>query len=1142
MNFREIPAQGYTLKLRPADEEIPVFNKAEVVFISESEHFVNMWDLLVVITGIEKPVLLRAETLDDKNAEQFRLDYSTGLTFAAELEPTGDGELLLSIVFFRRQKVFIEKIDIAIDDVIKEKIIKKLQSKKHKTVTEDKFFDWLKEEFTYRQFSGKDLFFAYTYAQTEAEHEQQVRLASSSKQETEEVQTPEKANLETAFMLVGRNYEASIVKKSIGQGREVFALSKFRSRRKGNAAYVKPAEGEIGFQDHTRAEVCHANALLLSEAMASKVDYLSTWKRFGELEGDISLAKARLFGVIHYADPRQNRDVVDSTTVKIVDVLLPDADHLLRTAGDTISLRLVQQEPQYLHDNKITFAQYRETMKKASAPEAGVEDFQILSYDSFHRELTLKTQRKLPAKGCLVLSLFGEAIQTVRRDSAWHKIINSECPNPNMGLILEDGVEVKSIPSVQKRKLSSYVQHKVFAHPPTSAQENAIYVALNTPDIALIQGPPGTGKTTVVAAIVERLNELSSSSGPHRILLTGFQHVAVENMISRISLNGIPVPKVGLARGQAEEEANTLKEELDKWISKLVDQLKGRYVKNELPALSEIQKVGISYLLDPNEEAGRQLVHLIFTYAQTKRDTALVKSAQLILDEMLGQKQLTEQNDHLKYVRRLRVTELGFLDDGADRAAELLAEIPGLLTSEEKTLLNKASFWTSNKGVPPWLNELVALKQRLLLTLTQPPIFSYARSKDAIAKLFEKFLKRSEAYQDSMSIEAKKAEAVASFLAQIDDNPKVLSDALATYSFAIGATCQQSVNKRLMADIGNDLGSDFAYDYVIVDEAARVSPRDLLIVFSQGRRVILVGDHRQLPHIVDEMAAEMFERDMTSARQEEWLKRSLFEYLFTERLLQIEVGDGVRRRVTLDTQFRMHPVLGDFISRNFYERFNPSEKILSGLPARYFAHELPGVENLPAVWIDVPNSLGETQRIRTSYTRRAECKAIKQILQKWMHSEAGKTLTFGVIAFYSKQVEMLQEELNNCGLPPRLEIGSVDAFQGKEYDVVLLSVVRSDRTPAPWNPESDDENESQGRRHYGHLCLYNRLNVAMSRQKRLLAVVGDSALVKTELARSQIPGLADFYRTVCQEGVVLNSLGQRQNADVSCELARKTEA
>lgn len=140
MNFREIPAQGYTLKLRPADEEIPVFNKAQVVFISESEHFVNMWDLLVVITGKEKPVLLRAETLDDKNAEQFRLDYSTGLTFAAELEPTGDGELLLSIAFFRRQKVFIEKIDIAIDDVIKEKIIKNYSRKSTRLSLRTSFF------------------------------------------------------------------------------------------------------------------------------------------------------------------------------------------------------------------------------------------------------------------------------------------------------------------------------------------------------------------------------------------------------------------------------------------------------------------------------------------------------------------------------------------------------------------------------------------------------------------------------------------------------------------------------------------------------------------------------------------------------------------------------------------------------------------------------------------------------------------------------------------------------------------------------------------------------------------------------------------------------------------------------------------
>jgi len=62
---------------------------------------------------------------------------------------------------------------------------------------------------------------------------------------------------------------------------------------------------------------------------------------------------------------------------------------------------------------------------------------------------------------------------------------------------------------------------------------------LNTPDIALVQGPPGTGKTTVVTAILERLNEEYDKTKSIRgqILVSGFQHDAVENIVARLSVS-----------------------------------------------------------------------------------------------------------------------------------------------------------------------------------------------------------------------------------------------------------------------------------------------------------------------------------------------------------------------------------------------------------------------------------------------------------------------------------------------------------------------------------------------------------------------------------------------------------------------------
>ena len=68
-----------------------------------------------------------------------------------------------------------------------------------------------------------------------------------------------------------------------------------------------------------------------------------------------------------------------------------------------------------------------------------------------------------------------------------------------------------NIDTVRKKinPLSPFVKSKIFTHDPTSTQVKAIDIALNTPDIAIIQGPPGTGKTTVITAIIERLNEIA---------------------------------------------------------------------------------------------------------------------------------------------------------------------------------------------------------------------------------------------------------------------------------------------------------------------------------------------------------------------------------------------------------------------------------------------------------------------------------------------------------------------------------------------------------------------------------------------------------------------------------------------------------
>ena len=133
-------------------------------------------------------------------------------------------------------------------------------------------------------------------------------------------------------------------------------------------------------------------------------------------------------------------------------------------------------------------------------------------------------------------------------------------------------------------------------------------------------------------------------------------------------------------------------------------------------------------------------------------------------------------------------------------------------------------------------------------------------------------------------------------------------------------------------------------------------------------------------------------------------------------------------------------------------------------------------------------------------------------------------LSVGVISFYRGQVDLILESLVDQGIAERvdgdinikteyralasggtrLRVGSVDAFQGLEFDVVLLSLVRTGM------PDIDPDNDDSLTRAYGFLRLDNRLNVAMSRQHRLLIVVGEYAFAKHVATAKAVPALAAF--------------------------------
>jgi superfamily I DNA and/or RNA helicase len=316
-----------------------------------------------------------------------------------------------------------------------------------------------------------------------------------------------------------------------------------------------------------------------------------------------------------------------------------------------------------------------------------------------------------------------------------------------------------------------------------------------------------------------------------------------------------------------------------------------------------------------------------------------------------------------------------------------------------------------------------------------------------------------------------------------------------------------------------------------VDEAARANPLDLLIPMSIAkRRIILVGDQRQLPHLLEpEVERSLMREGTLQEHQQKALKESLFGRLFA-RMKELEKVDGIKRTVTLDTQYRMHPELAKFVSQQFYAPYK--EEFQSVRSAEGFAHRVPGFEGKFAAWYDVPIGEG-AEKSGQSKSRPNEARQVASLTKDILVQ--CPELSVGVITFYSEQVRTLWTEFSKFGLSERqteenqrsawqikeqyrfteaevgeqqerLRLGTVDAFQGKEFDVVILSLTRSNKISV------EVENPNSQRLKWGHLSLENRLNVAMSRQKRLLIVVGDREMVLHPVAQEAVPALVAFER------------------------------
>lgn len=873
----------------------------------------------------------------------------------------------------------------------------------------------------------------------------------------------------------------------------------------------------------------------LDYIVKTPASYLALWQQYNEIEQKIIYSKAQEFGWLRY----ENQQMLNNGNYRFKLIKSNNLKNQLQFLKEdsfvTIEVSKNQPEFNFESEEDSGFIEIeKQTKARNFCGEFVAVNLEKLTIDLRNSNLE-DEQFIIPEKGYLFISLIGDKTRLDRRKKAQSLIltpINPQNPMPQLGLLLENQAVLKR--RTKKLKPITAQVKKLFNNlPPTARQEEAIKIALNTPDIALIQGPPGTGKTKVITAIQARLAqeaEDQNRSVNHRILLTSYQHDAVENAAERTVLFQLPAVRIGGKRNKDHEFNN-----IDLWRRQRIENLEATLANlPQLPAqtiLKKVRNLTATYQFTPGTSAETaKLLRNIYDFTQgyisQELSDKLLELSQQYKQNLANFNQ--ENNEDLelvlKAVKAIRITPASFSDDGNITALKVLKRLQPLniLTSEEINLLTEAGDYFEDQ-IPPFLEQLANLQTDLLNRLipkeTTP--VTKAIANEEILNLFSRVRLSLDDYirRSPDGIEA----VLSEYLEDLKNDPEAVAKTIKKYTVVLAATCQQSDGKEMKFVTENP---NHVFETVIVDEAARANPLDLFIPMAKAeRRIILVGDHRQLPHILEEDVERQLSKS-TSTTQDR-LQKSLFERLFNQ-LKELEKKDGIKRTVTLDTQYRMHPILGDFVSQNFYE-CHGEPKINSGRKETDFIHNLPRYENSVCAWINAPFSLGGEMQGQ-SKSRSIEAKIIAKELKRII--DYNQNLTFGIITFYSAQVTKIWKALENEGIAEknddsyyqiipqyqetrnnedkiveRLRIGTVDAFQGKEFDVVFLSLTRSN--------DLEVNNEKMARQKYGFLMLENRLCVAMSRQQRLLITVGDLDMINNKYAPTAIPQLVKFYQ-LCQ--------------------------
>ncbi len=689
--------------------------------------------------------------------------------------------------------------------------------------------------------------------------------------------------------------------------------------------------------------------------------------------------------------------------------------------------------------------------------------------DELHLYVRYGQLDRLPQSGELYLDTRLAEIALNRQKSALDAIRYDRAVRSDLRNLLINPDEIQ-VPT-----LESEIQ---FIQDLNESQQEVVRSALSMQDFLLVQGPPGTGKTTFITEVILQTLQQNPEA---RILLSSQTHVALDNALERIQAKNPNLKLIRIGNHERVSEgvhSLLLEEQMEKWREDAL--AKGRsflaaWSANNGISQEDLEKAvlfqelknivlsleALRVELESRRQEREENFPIIenLSERQTPRESKKIKlealRAELEKKESISQSAKAGSSRE-KSKRRISAAQ----EEEFRRLEEEIEE----LEKKAKDLRN------DQKQKVKRLQEITQVKADELLRLTSKQLEHQSNS------LIDPNTPNAKLLQQLINLQTE-------WFEQFGRNER-FNNPLIKRSQVVAGTC---------IGISREI-HDAEFDLCIVDEASKATATEILVPMSRSKKWLLVGDPKQLPPFQDEAS-----RNTDFLEQYELTPGDVQETLF-DRLLSI-LPDECQKM--LATQHRMVEPIGKLISTCFYDK-----KLESSGPEidKVLRRVLPR----PVTWLTtskLPNS--REQSANSSFSNSCEVTVIFQWLKQLNQAatEAQKNYRVAVLSGYAAQLKLLKRSLDaeQSGLQGlAIECNTVDAFQGREADIVIYSVTRSNK---------------DGK--VGFLRDEARLNVALSRGRFGLLIVGDHQFCRS-LSHSPLSGVLHYIEQhpedcICKE-------------------------